>query len=140
MAVDWLAIRNDYINGGGSYRKLAEKYGVDKSTIAEKGKEENWKQLRDIQTDRTRTKTALKTEEKISDYLSDEAAAEAEARALAKRLGLQLLKEVERSRDTNDYRRIVQCLSDMGVFDKDGSENAGGVIIVDDIPKQGEID
>ena len=28
MAVDWLAIRNDYINGGGSYRKLAEKYGV----------------------------------------------------------------------------------------------------------------
>ncbi len=47
MAVDWLKIRNDYINGGGSYRVLAEKYGVNKDTIAARAKKEQW--VQDIQ-------------------------------------------------------------------------------------------
>ena len=28
VAADWVKIKNDYINGGGSYRSLAKKYGV----------------------------------------------------------------------------------------------------------------
>ncbi len=65
MAVDWLKIRNDYINGGGSYRKLAEKYGVPLRTIALRGKEENWTELREKQQNKVATKLQQKTAEVI---------------------------------------------------------------------------
>lgn len=65
MAVDWLKIRNDYINGGGSYRKLAEKYGVPLRTIALRGKEENWTELRKKQQNKVATKLQQKTAEAI---------------------------------------------------------------------------
>ncbi|MBQ8360006.1 MAG: hypothetical protein IJX37_08925 [Oscillospiraceae bacterium] len=65
MAVDWLKIRNDYINGGGSYRKLAEKYGVPLRTIALRGKEENWTALREKQQNKVATKLQQKTAEAI---------------------------------------------------------------------------
>lgn len=61
VAVDWLKIRNDYINGGGSYRKLAEKYGVPLRTIALRGKEENWTELRKKQQNKVATKLQQKT-------------------------------------------------------------------------------
>lgn len=60
MAVDWLAIRNDYINGGGSYRKLAEKYGVPLRTIAKHAKDEDWQAAREEQ--RNSIATALQQE------------------------------------------------------------------------------
>lgn len=65
MAVDWLKIRNDYINGGGSYRKLAEKYEVPLRTIALRGKEENWTALRETQRNKVATKLQQKTAEVI---------------------------------------------------------------------------
>ena len=65
MAVDWLAIRNDYINGGGSYRKLAEKYGVPLRTIALRGKVENWTALREKQQNKVATKLQQKTADAI---------------------------------------------------------------------------
>lgn len=46
MAVDWLTIRNDYINGGGSYRELSERYGVPLRTIAKHAKDEEWQKLK----------------------------------------------------------------------------------------------
>lgn len=46
MAVNWLAIRNDYINGLGSYRELAEKYGVSVDSIKKKAAAEKWKDAR----------------------------------------------------------------------------------------------
>ena len=46
MAADWLKIRNEYINGGGSYRKLSEKYGVPLRTIAKHAKDEEWQKLK----------------------------------------------------------------------------------------------
>lgn len=120
MAVDWLAIRNDYINGGGSYRKLAEKYGVNKDTIAQKAKSEGWKEQRDIQTDKTKTETIQKTKEKISDALSDEAAAKARIRVKLIRMAENWIDgQVDTVVDTADYRRIVQSCVDMGVFNEE---------------------
>jgi hypothetical protein len=120
VAVDWLAIRNDYINGGGSYRKLAEKYGVNKDTIAQKAKSEGWKEQRDIQTDKTQTATIQKTQEKISDALSDEAAAKARIRAKLIRMAENWIDgQVDTVGDTADYRRIVQSCVDMGVFNEE---------------------
>lgn len=120
MAVDWLAIRNDYINGGGSYRKLAEKYGVNKDTIAQKAKSEGWREQRDIQTDKTQTETIQKTQGKISDALSDEAAAKARIRAKLIRMAENWIDgQVDTVGDTADYRRIVQSCVDMGVFNEE---------------------
>lgn len=65
MAVDWLAIRNDYINGGGSYRKLAEKYGVSFNTLQDRAKREDWKSLKTNQHDRITTESRQRTADAI---------------------------------------------------------------------------
>ncbi len=38
----WAKIRKEYIAGGTSYRKLAEKYGVSRSAIEARGRAEGW--------------------------------------------------------------------------------------------------
>lgn len=65
MAVDWLAIRNDYINGGGSQRKLAEKYSVSYGSLRARAEAESWKKLRDEQLRKISAKTAQKTADAI---------------------------------------------------------------------------
>lgn len=61
MAVDWLAIRNDYINGGGSYRKLAEQYGVSIDTVKRKAAAEKWKDARTKHTQNVHQKVQEET-------------------------------------------------------------------------------
>ena len=46
-SVDWNKIKADYIAGGTSYRKLAEKHGVPFSTLKEHARREKWTELRD---------------------------------------------------------------------------------------------
>ena len=43
---DWKMIKAEYIRGGVSYRKLAEKYGVSLSSITRKSSKEKWADLR----------------------------------------------------------------------------------------------
>ncbi len=45
--MDWKKIKTEYIAGGTSYRKLAEKYGESLSNIKRIAKNENWVELRD---------------------------------------------------------------------------------------------
>ena len=42
----WQKIKAEYIAGGTSYRKLAEKYGVPRTTLERKAKDEKWSELR----------------------------------------------------------------------------------------------
>lgn len=120
MAVDWLAIRNDYINGGGSYRKLAEKYGVNFSVLKDVAVKEKWKKAKEQQTNEIRTKAEQKAQEKISDALSDVAATKARIRVKLIRMAEAWIdKQTDAMGDTTDYRRIVQSCVDMGVFDED---------------------
>ena len=63
MAVDWLKIKNDYINGGGSYRKLADKYGVSTKSITKHAKDENWHELKIDQENKTSTRVLQETAE-----------------------------------------------------------------------------
>ena len=132
MAVDWLVIRNDYINGGGSYRKLAEKYGVSFNTLKDRAVAEQWSQQKTQQHNRVVFETQQKTAEKISDALSDEAAAKVRLRAKAMQLCADWFEKVEEIADTNEFRRMVQCLADMGVFEKDVSEYTQGTQNEDD--------
>lgn len=42
----WVQMRNEYIEGGTSYNKLSQKYGVPLVSIERRGKEEGWVELR----------------------------------------------------------------------------------------------
>lgn len=100
MAVDWLKIRNDYINGGGSYRKLAEKYGVPLRTIALRGKEENWTELREKQQNEVATKLQQKTAEVV---------AQKEAKRVERLLSIsdKMIDKLERAVEELDLAQVT---------------------------------
>ena len=45
--MDWNKLKAEYIAGGTSYRKLAEKYGVSFSTLKENARRGKWTELRE---------------------------------------------------------------------------------------------
>lgn len=53
---DWSKIKTEYVTTETSYRKLADKYGINKDTICAKAKKEGWPELRRQFLDRTQTK------------------------------------------------------------------------------------
>lgn len=65
----WKKIRAEYIRGGTSYRKLAEKYGVSFNSLQKLAKAEKWTDLRKQQYD----KSTAKMVEKIASQEADKA-------------------------------------------------------------------
>lgn len=65
--VDWKRIKAEYISGGTSYRKLAEKYGVSFTTLSRTALREKWADLRQQADDKATTKIV----ETISDKEAD---------------------------------------------------------------------
>lgn len=110
MAADWLTIRNDYINGGGSYRQLAEKYNVPFSTLSDRATKGKWKQAKDEHWDNVVKETEQKTAEKISE-------SESEIAAIHSRLRLKFMQQLEirleKAEDGMEFRRLVQSYKDM---------------------------
>jgi transposase-like protein len=64
--VDWNKIKAEYIAGGTSYRKLCAKYGVSRTTLQRKAKDEKWLDLR--------SQAEAKTESKIVNVISEKKA------------------------------------------------------------------
>lgn len=64
---DWLKIRNEYINGNISYRKLADKHGVSFNTLKDIAVKEEWNKKKKEQHNKITTKTQQKTAEKIAE-------------------------------------------------------------------------
>ena len=60
--VDWTRIKAEYIAGGTSYRKLAEKYGVSRSKLQAIATREKWVDLQ--------SQAQAKAESKIVDHIS----------------------------------------------------------------------
>ena len=60
---DWNKIKTEYITTDTSYRKLAQKYGLDQATIAQRGKKEDWVGIR--------KQKASETQAKIIDAVED---------------------------------------------------------------------
>lgn len=56
MPADWKKIKAEYVQGGTSYRKLAEKYGVSLSSIYRRTKVEKWADLRRQSEEKANTK------------------------------------------------------------------------------------
>ena len=54
---DWNKIKTEYLTSDTSYRKLAQKYGVNATTIAKKASKQDWVSQRQQQANRTLSKT-----------------------------------------------------------------------------------
>lgn len=67
--MDWKRIKAEYIAGGTSYRKLAEKYSVPFGTLRRVAQREGWTQKR--------TQVEHKTDTKMMEAISDDAAEKA---------------------------------------------------------------
>lgn len=111
MAADWLTIRNDYINGGGSYRQLAEKYKVPFSTLRDKATKGKWKKAKDEHWNNVVKETEQKTTEKIAE-------SESEIASIRSRLRLKIMQQLETRLDKAkvsgmEFRRLVQSYKDM---------------------------
>lgn len=60
---DWQKIKTEYITTNTSYRKLAEKHGLDQATIARRAKKEDWVSKRQ--------QNAIRTQAKMVNAISD---------------------------------------------------------------------
>lgn len=86
--VDWNAIRAEYIAGGISQRKLAEKHGVSYPTLRKQADSKGWVKEREAATRRA--------VEKVSQKTAETAASNA---VIAQRIREKLLKRLEREID-----------------------------------------
>ena len=74
VKLNWTKIRNEYINGHISYRKLAAKHNISESTLMQRAVKEKWADKRKEQRSKIDAKTEQKTAEKIAEQESDLAA------------------------------------------------------------------
>lgn len=67
--VNWNAIRAEYIGGGISQRKLAEKHGISVDILLKRANREHWKDDREQASNRA----AIKAQQKAADKAADNA-------------------------------------------------------------------
>lgn len=130
---NWTKIRNEYINGHISYRKLAEKHSVSFHTLKGIATEEKWFDKRKEQQEKIRTKTEQKSAEKIAEKQSDLAAdIHSAATELLKKLNIAIeqtdlfiektrIKAPTKVRDTNgNLRDAFMEKEEINLKQKDG--------------------
>lgn len=119
MKPDWEAIKAEYIRGGISQQKLADKHGVHRSTLHRRMVKEGWQQLRNEAEERT--------EEKLVEIVS-ETQAEALARLndkqtrLAEAIYDKLLDSIAKYPAGAGTRIMRETVSMTSVTMDDGSE------------------
>lgn len=67
---DWQKIKTEYITTDTSYRKLAQKYGVNYTTICQRSKAEKWIDQRKQHQNKTLTKTISKISDRQADQMA----------------------------------------------------------------------
>ena len=106
LSVDWKRIKAEYIAGGTSYRKLAEKYKVSQSTLRKVAAKEQWTDLRN----KARTKAGLK----IADVVSEKEAAKADKIIdVADKLLNKIADVIDLISDTQGLKHISSALKDI---------------------------
>ena len=87
--IDWSAIKAEYIGGGISQRKIAEKYGVPYHVVRNKAENEDWIGLRE----KAQRKSDARITQKVAEASADNATIAAE---IKKKLLLRLKKIEEK--------------------------------------------
>ena len=105
---DWQAIKTEYITTDTSYRKLAQKYGINVTTIAKTAGAEGWVEQRKQYANETQAKTL----EKIS---QQEAKRAAKIHSVADKLLLKIeaMVDSERPLDTKGIRALTAAVKDL---------------------------
>lgn len=63
--IDWIAIKNEYINTNISQRDLAKKFNVSASTLTKKANKGKWQQEKETQGNKIATKVQQKTADAV---------------------------------------------------------------------------
>ena len=104
---DWQAIKTEYITTDTSYRKLAQKHGVNYQAICHRSKEEGWI----AQREQYRNSTITKTIEKISEQEANRAV---KIHSVADKLLLKIEAFVDRpGMMPKDVRSLVAAVKDL---------------------------
>lgn len=108
MGIDWSAIKTEYITTDTSYRKLAQKYGVNHTNIAKKASAENWVEQRKQFT----SKQQAKTLEKISQQEANRAA---KIHSVADKLlnKIEAMADSGRPMNSKDIRALTAAIRDL---------------------------
>ena len=109
MAVDWAALEIEYItNTETSYRKLADKYGMNHTVIARKASEDGWVEKRKQFVSDTQAKTL----EKIS---QQEASRAAKIHSVADKLlnKIEAMADSGRPMNSRDIRALTAAIRDL---------------------------
>lgn len=108
MGIDWSAIKTEYITTDTSYRKLAQKYGVNHTNIAKKASAENWVEQRKQFT----SKQQAKTLEKISQQEANRAA---KIHSVADKLlnKIEAMADSSRPMNSKDIRALTAAIRDL---------------------------
>ena len=104
--MDWNKIKAEYIAGGTSYRRLAEKYNVSQSTLRKVAAKEQWTELRN----RTRTEADTKITKVISDKQADKANKIID---VADKLLAKIGEVIDIVTTTQDIRHLTSALKDI---------------------------
>ena len=104
--MDWKRIKAEYIAGGTSYRKLAEKYKVKLSALRSVAEREKWVELK--------AQAQHKTDTKLVDTISDQ---NAETATNINQVADKLLKKIstiiDKVHDTQGIKHISSALKDI---------------------------
>ena len=104
--MDWKRIKAEYIAGGTSYRKLADKYSVPFGTLRRVAEREGWTQKR--------TQVAHKADTKMVDAISDKQAAKADKIIdVADKLLNKIAEVIDLVSDTQGIKHISSALKDI---------------------------
>lgn len=104
--MDWKRIKAEYIAGGTSYRKLAEKYGVPFGTLRKVAAKEKWTDLR--------SKAEAKADTKLVDTVSEkEADRAAKIINVADKLLDKISEVIDTVKDTQGIKHISSALKDI---------------------------
>ena len=105
---DWQAIKTEYITTDTSYRKLAQKYGINVTTIAKTASAEGWVEERKQYANKTQAKTL----EKISQQEANRAA---KIHSVADKLLLKIESMVDSGRplDSKGIRALTAAVKDL---------------------------
>ena len=104
--MDWKRIKAEYIAGGTSYRKLAEKYGVSRSKLQAVATREKWVDLK--------SQTQAKTESKLVESISDKESKKAtDIVDVADKLLEKISTLIDTVKDTQGIKHISSALKDI---------------------------
>lgn len=104
--MDWKRIKAEYIAGGTSYRKLAEKHGVSFNTLKTRAIDEQWYKLRQQKEHKTTTKI-------IETISEEEAKSAVNIYDVADKLLTKIESIVDRVEDPDSIKKLTSAIKDL---------------------------